>query len=253
MPKVTKQIIYGFFYLTVLLTVGWGIYASGFFSASTCFDGRLNQGEEEIDCGGPCIACAIKRLQLIRAETQIFNIDGNTNAVVIFSNPNIGYGARSFSYILNFYNLSQEKIFSLTKETFIYPAEAQKIVIEPNLKVNFSVIAGRPEVLIENLQWAPVKEFNQPRTQLRQVKTELIGNQANISGLLANREPFALSRAVVNAIVVYKTSRMPIGASKTILQNLQPFEERAFKIIAPLNAAPKIIEFDVVLAAEVLR
>lgn len=252
MSKTTKQIIYGFFYLAVLTAIGWGVYASGLFSVPTCFDGRLNQEEEEIDCGGPCIACAIQRLHPLKAEAQVFGIDGNANAIIAFSNPNIDYGARLFSFVLNFYNSGREKIFSLTKESFIYPAEAQKIVVEPNLLVNFPDVAGQPEVLIENPQWLPAGEFQQPRTQFRQTKTELTGNQASISGLLANRESFSLSKAVISAIVISKAAA-PIGASRTVLQSLQPFEERAFKIVVPLNTTPKITEIDTIFAAEVLR
>ena len=38
---------------------------------ATCFDGIQNQGEEGVDCGGPCPACG----------KYILHLDGETNDI----------------------------------------------------------------------------------------------------------------------------------------------------------------------------
>lgn len=253
MSRWVKQLIYVAFYLGIVGLVVYGVISTGVFSAATCFDNRQNQGESEIDCDGPCVACAIKKLKPLRSEIQFFGIDGNTNAVLILSNPNITYGAESFTYTINFKNQAGENLLSLKRESFIYPAESQKMIIEPNLRLNFREIAGEPEIIIENLDWRPAAEFVFPKTQTRQVQNQLSGNQFNVTGLLANRESFPLPRVVVGAIIVNKTTRIPVGASKTVIQDVKPFEERAFKIIVPLNKALKLADLDVVLSVETQR
>ena len=256
MSRIIKQLIYGAIYLIALGAVVYGLSSLNIFSAPSCFDTKQNQDEEGIDCGGSCISCAIKNLQPIRSKVQFFGIDGNTNAVIDLANPNIEYGVPSFTYTLNFYNRAKEKIFTLNRQSFIYPAEAQKVIIEPNLKVNSREIFGEPELIISNPDWRPAGEFSEPRVQTRQVKTEVVDNQATITGLFVNRESFTLSRAGIG-VQIYQnltdgTTRL-VGISKTILQNLQSSEERAFKVIVPLESALKISEIDTVLTTEAQR
>lgn len=256
MSRIIRQFIYGVFYLALLSAAVYGVYLLVISAQPSCFDNRQNQGEEGIDCGGPCIPCAIKNLQSLRSQAQIFGIDGNTNAIITLANPNLNYGADSFAYTLNFYNSAKTKIFSLIRESFIYPAEAQKVIIEPNLRANFREISGEPELIISNINWKPIEEFGEPRVQTRAVRTEISGNLITASGLFVNRESIALSRGGIGAVVYQNLpdggTRL-VGASKTILQNLQPFEERAFKIIIPIETALQLSEIDTVLFTEAKR
>lgn len=256
MSRIIKQIIYGALYLAVFAALAYGLSSLNIFSAPSCSDNKQNQKEEGIDCGGSCISCAIKNLHPLRSKIEIFGIDGNTNAVLTLANPNLNYGVGSFSYTLNFYNQQKEKTFSFTKNSFIYPAEAQKIIIEPNLRINFLSIFGQPEIIISNLNWKPAADFPEPKIQIRQMKTEVSGNQAVITGILVNRESFSLTRAGVGALIY---QNLPdgavrlVGASKTVLQNLKPLEERSFTIPVPLEAALTRPEIDPMLTTEALR
>ena len=52
--------------LAVLLILGGvvaaiiGVVAYRYWPAPSCVDQKMNQREEGIDCGGPCVACAVK-------------------------------------------------------------------------------------------------------------------------------------------------------------------------------------------------
>lgn len=253
MSRIIKQIIYGTLYIAIAGLIVYGLSSLNIFSAPSCLDNKQNQGEGGIDCGGSCIPCAIKNLQPIRSQVQIFGVNGNTNAVITFANPNLEYGADSFTYTLNFYNQAKENIFSLAKDSFIYPAEAQKVIVEPNLRIGFPGIAGEPELVISNPNWKPGAEFPEPRVQTRQIKTEIAGSQAAVTGILVNRESFTISRAGVGALIYQNlpdgNTRL-VGASKTFLQNLNSLEERAFTIIIPLESALTKSESDTILSTE---
>ncbi|MEK7640776.1 MAG: hypothetical protein AAB389_02145 [Patescibacteria group bacterium] len=254
MSRLVKQLVYGFFYLVILAGIAYLGYLAIRETAPSCFDGRLNQKEEETDCGGPCESCAIRHLLPLQAKVEYFGVGENTTAILTLSNPNLEYGADSFSYTLSFPGNGGTKIFTLTKESFIYPAEAQKVIIEPNLKFNNRSVVGQPELAISNIVWKPIREFSEPQIQTRQVKTEVNGAQVIVSGLLVNRESLSFSRAGVGVLVFQQlsdeSSRL-VGASKTILQNLQPFEERSFKIIIPLGTTFKLSEIDTLITYEV--
>lgn len=256
MSRIIKQLIYGVFYLALASAIVYGLYFLMIGLAPSCSDNRQNQNEEGVDCGGSCVPCALKNLQPLRTKTQIFGVDGNTSAVITLANPNLNYGARSLTYTLNFYDANKQKLFSLTKTSFIYPAEAQKFILEPNLRVNFAGIVGEPEVILENFDWRPVEEFSEPKVQIRQTKTEIANKQVVVTGLLANREPFALTRSGVGVLVYQNLAggeTKLIGISKTVLQDLKPFEERAFKIIIPIAENLKLSDIDTVLTSESLR
>ncbi len=256
MSRTLKQIIYGFFYLVIIAGIVYGGYLVFRETAPTCNDGRQNQGETEVDCGGPnCVSCAIKKLQPIVTKLEYFGVGNNTSVILTLSNPNLNYGAESFTYTINFYNASRQLIFSLVKDSFIYPAEAQKTIVEPNLKFGYLQIAGQPEIVISNINWKPLAEFSMPKVQTRQIVTSVAGSQATVSGILVNRESTSLSKVTVGLLVYQQLpeSNKLIGASKTILQNLNPFEERSFKITVPLGAAYKLPEIDTLITTEVQR
>lgn len=256
MSRLIKQIIYGTLYIAVAGAIVYGLSSLNIFSAPSCLDNKQNQNEEGIDCGGSCVPCAIKNLQPIRSQVQLFGVNSNTNAVITLANPNLEYGVDSFTYTLNFYNQAKEKIFSLTKNSFIYPAEAQRVIIEPNLRISSLGISGSPELIIGNINWKLAADFPEPKVQTRQVKTEASGNQAVITGILVNRESFSLARVGVGALVYQNLPGIPdgttrlVGASKTVLQNLEPGEERAFNIPVPLSATLTRPEIDTILSTE---
>lgn len=256
MSRTIKQIIYGFFYLAVIAAI---VYGASFVikeTAPTCNDNRQNQQETEVDCGGPnCLPCAIKHLQPIAPKLEYFGVGGNTTVILTLSNPNLEYGARSFIYTINFYGNNHALIFSLTKDSFIYPAEAQKTIMEPNLQFNYRSIVGQPEIVISSLNWKSITEFAEPKFQTRQIKTTVTGSLVTVAGILVNREATSFPKATVGLLVYQQlpdTNRL-VGASKTVLQDIKPFEERAFKIIVPLDVVLKLPEIDTLITTEVQR
>ena len=253
MSRFIRQAIYGIFYLAIIGAVVYGVYSLTGGPAASCFDNRKNQGEMEVDCGEPCESCDIKRLSPIQAAAAAKAIDGAVNVVISFSNSNLNYGADSFNYTLNLKDAAGTTIFSLKKISFIYPAELSKIVIEPNLRLDFNRISGNPEILIEDVVWKTALEFPKPQADTRQIKLEISGKNATVTGLLANRESYDLSRATVGAFVKRKGSEEFLGVSKTILQNIRPFEERAFKIVVPITQAPKLTELEAQITIEARR
>lgn len=256
MSRTLKQIIYGFFYLVIIAGIVYGGYIIFRETAPTCNDGRQNQGEVEVDCGGPnCVSCVIRNLQPIATKLDYFAVGGNTSVVLTLSNPNLDYGATSFTYAINFYDAGRKLIFSLTKDSLIYPAEAQKTIIEPNLKFNYLQVSGQPEIIISNINWKALSEFSMPKVQTRQIQTSVIGSQVTVSGILVNRESTGLSKATVGLLVYQQqpAANRLIGASKTVLQTIKPFEERSFKITLPLGAAYKLPDLDTLITTEVQR
>lgn len=240
MPRTLKQILYGAFYLAIFAGAIYGIYLFIILrQPASCFDNRRNQGEEAVDCGGPCAPCALKSVRAIATTTpQILEASGNViSAIIELRNSNTGFGAESFSYTLNFYNSAGGKIQSVKGSSFIYPAEI-KTLVEPVINVVFSQIA-RSEIVIENIVWREAVEFTKPFTEIRDLKTQKTKDGAAVSGLFFNGNPYELSRVGVSAIV-FNNLGFRLGVSKTTLQDIKPSEQRFFSISIPVGAVQNL-------------
>jgi hypothetical protein len=203
-----------------------------------CSDGKKNQDETEIDCGGPnCGECELTRVQSVRTfpALTLNSPDGKRSTMLIqFQNPNANYGANPLAYTVNLYGADGGVIYTNTTETFIYPSEIT-YRIEPNIPVASSRIV-RSEIAIRTQEWVRRADFSAPKTQVRDVKVEYDGTkrQASVTGVLKNDNPFIVSRAVVGVILNGDTGSL-VGVSKTLLDGIQPLEERPFTILVPVT------------------
>ncbi len=251
--RLLKQIIYGGIFLGIIAGIFYGGFTFLSSATASCFDSKQNQNEQGIDCGGNCEPCALKNVRPIAASVDLIKVNGAVSAVISLTNPNILFGADDFIYTLNIYGVDGAKLASASKNSFIYPAETNRIIIEPNIKLSTDLIR-KPELVITNPNWIPADQFKRPVVQTRQVKAEVSNQQITVTGLVSNLESFGIPRSNVGALA-FRTmpdgSRQPIGASKTLLQDIRPFEERAFKIVFPVTEpiTSKDLSIDVVVDA----
>lgn len=255
MNRHIKQLIYGTLYLVILGLIGWGIYA-GVRPAPTCFDNKLNQHEEEIDCGGPaCLSCAIKKLRpiLVRPVTR-FRVGDAATALLEFQNPNAAYGASEFRYTLTAYGTSGEVVKTTQKNSFIYPTEI-KYIFESDLGVD-TARSGNIEAMIDpaSIVWKSVTEFPLPRMQVRGVRVEFdkAKGQAVVTGTVLNDNSFVVRRANLVAVVL-GTLGNPLAASKTLANDIAPGAEDSFRIVIPEIPLDAVTERDVKISVEVAR
>ncbi len=238
--KGIKQLIYGFFFLVVISVLVWLFYLAFLQPAPTCSDGKKNQDETEIDCGGSvCDDCELRRVQSIRVAPvlALSSPDSKRSTLLIqFQNPNANYGVNPLTYIVNLYGADGGVIYTNTTDTFIYPSEIT-YRIEPNIPISSNLIS-RSEIMVKNQTWARRADFIAPKTQVRdvQVAFNAATKTATVSGVLKNDNPFIVSRAVVG-VVLYGDTGSLVGVSKTLLDGLQPLEERPFTVIAPVVGA----------------
>lgn len=236
--KGVKQLIYGFFLLVILSLISWLFYLAFLQPAPTCSDGKKNQDEVEVDCGGAsCSDCELKRVQAVRIfpALALSSPDGKRSSLLVqFQNPNANYGANPLSYTVNLYGADGGVIYTNTTDTFIYPSEIT-YRIEPNIPVSSKLIS-RSEIAIRDQQWVRRADFSAPKTQVRDVRIEYddVKHVAVVSGVLKNDNPFVISRAVVGVIVYGETGALA-GVSKTLLEGLQTLEERSFTVSVPVT------------------
>ena len=76
--RLRKQIISGLVIFLILFLISYLIFLTirGPVAAS-CFDGKKNQGEEGIDCGGPCPPCELKYAEPLKVYPTKYLVYSN--------------------------------------------------------------------------------------------------------------------------------------------------------------------------------
>lgn len=209
------------------------IYSTALVPTPTCFDGKQNQGEKNIDCGGPCVACAVKNLEPLRASNppEIFGLDsGKAIILAEVTNPNTNYDATSFSYTINIYNSSGIIIESKYGNDFI-SASKKKYIFQPNIQTQFFKIA-RAEIVFSNSIWRSLNEAFNPNFTISNIKTAISSSTISISGLAQNQSPFVADEVRIIALLLDSFGKT-IFAGQTVLTRLSSFETREFVIFIP--------------------
>jgi len=227
-PK-TKKLIYGIFYLAVLFLVGSWLYNAFLKPASTCFDKKQNQGETGVDCGGPCVPCAVLRLESLQAgDVKIFSVSsGRVFLVGEVLNPNSNYGAETFSYKFNIYGVLDRPLETVLGTDFIYAGQ-KKYILSSDVKSSVQEI-GRVTLEFENPVWRATQDFKEPNLSYRELVTEVGPKSLKISGLAANNSPFDLGEVDVVGIIFDKAGN-ELFMAQTKIYDLKSFEESNFSV-----------------------
>ncbi|PIT92685.1 MAG: hypothetical protein COU08_01675 [Candidatus Harrisonbacteria bacterium CG10_big_fil_rev_8_21_14_0_10_42_17] len=236
MSRFFKQALYGGTFLFLVLSVV-GIFSySAFKPEPSCFDGILNQDEVGIDCDGVCLSCARQALKpLVVSPVFLYEIEnGLYNTLIEIRNVNTRFGLPRFSYRVDFFDAAGVIQGSFTRETFIYPGEI-KYIVETALPFDKALVRGEVSLMpADLLTWEPEERFFSPKATVRNIQYQenSATGELAITGLVVNESGRTLGRVTVNAILVneFKLQR---GYSKTLIEDLQPFEERFFRIVVP--------------------
>jgi hypothetical protein len=151
--RLKKQIIYGSIIFLIFFLISFLIFLKirGQVIA-TCFDSKKNQGEEGIDCGGPCPPCEIKHAQSLKIYPTKYLIYANSIDIVgLLENPNNNLALKKIGYYFEIYDLDGIlKATTTLKETTLEP-ETKKYLLETNYpKPKFTL--GEIKLKIAELQ-----------------------------------------------------------------------------------------------------
>ncbi|HEY4499797.1 MAG TPA: FxLYD domain-containing protein [Candidatus Paceibacterota bacterium] len=240
MPRILKQITYGIFYLAILTALGFGGYLLLLKPPASCVDQIQNQNETGVDCGGlpgqgGCVSCEIKQLTpIVLGKAMLLRSGDIVTVVAPMENLNLIYGAQQLQYALKLIDNSGQIIKTISKTSFIHAGEKTQFV-ETGIADARQQIA-RAEITIANINWQPTEGWWQPALTIKEIQTNVGQQQTTVQGIVANTNNFIVTQVVLRALVADSFGAI-VGASKTTLETLQPFEERTFQInIVPDSA-----------------
>lgn len=246
MPRrLFKQIIYATSVVVAFLSVAIALVVISLHKPPSCFDGKLNQEEEEIDCGGPCETCELRHLRPLGSSGVLIFSQGDTIATMVeVRNLNPNYGAAEFTYRIHFFDPAGATLSTLERRSFIYPGEVKKVV-EVGIPLLASEVTNtRAEIDQSTIVWKPLRDIIPTRAGYRELRfeTDASGRRATISALAVNEGNSHLSEIRV-IIVLYTRGGFPVGLARTVLTDFDPGHERFFQVVVP-NVNTSNIDFN---------
>ena len=146
-----RQFLILFTLAIILAGAGLLIYRAG-APGPTCVDDKKNQGEERVDCGGPCIPCAFRN----KKDLEVFWVravptrPGRYDVAVEIKNPNVKVGAARFEFEFTLVDEKGIAVASRRGRSFIYPSE---IVHLAEIGLEASRPAADARISLEHIEW----------------------------------------------------------------------------------------------------
>ncbi len=227
MNRTLKQLTFGSIYFIFFAFVAFGVYLFYFNPAPSCIDNKQNQKETAIDCGGPCIPCEVKGLNLVTEEVKIFPTGKNQATLLAkVRNPSRNFSA-SFSYEFNLGSTRSNQRELRGRET-LAPQKIQYIVV-PNLPIDERSING-VNLDISDLNWS---ENKLPALNIRiNSQSDINKNRVTVTGVLSNNSAVNLPTVKLTALLFDKEGKI-LNASIAELKKVEAFSEKQFIVFFP--------------------
>ncbi len=237
MSRFIKKIVYGFLFLFSLVVILLAVYFIFIKSSPTCSDNKQNQNETEIDCGGPCLPCAIKNVKdLSNSAIEMFAQDGGLGTILFsISNPNPTLGIEKIPFSIILFDNEGNRAVTVNQATSIAPGES-KFIIESGVKIDLDFVSRAEIKLDYNLDsWKTKTELPpQPLVELVDYNKKLLPDGLKISGDILNRGSSAVPEYFLGVILTNDLG-IKISAAKKSLGRIEAFGKKTFEFIIPLK------------------
>lgn len=221
------------------------ILVATLYDTPTCTDGKQNQDESGVDCGGACqYLCRDDTLSPTVLFTQALqNGEGRTDVIAEVENKNASAAARAVPYTITLYGTDQSLIQQVTGTLDLPPAERVPVFVPGIASGKQPVASAFLDIGESAPKWFALQ--SDPRA-LPQVSTPVLGSSTTtprIEAVLGNGSVAALTDVRVVVLVRNETGNV-IAASQTILSSI-PAQGSATAIFTwnePFPEAPALIE-----------
>lgn len=202
----------------------------------SCLDGKQNQQEEGIDCGGPCtLICKGKAKDLNVLWAKVFAIrNGVYDVAGYIENPNFNIGAPKFTYTARLFDRDDVEIATKTGEDYALPNE-RFVIFAGGLQTGEKVAARGSLEIAPDFQWFSTEKTKKLFTVADKT---LVGftNKPKLTAVLHN-DTTDLYRNINVATIIYDNKGQAIGVSSTKVDKLVPGgnENLSFTWPSPFN------------------
>lgn len=227
-----QLIIIAIILLAILLPTGWLVYVN--LPEPTCFDNKQNQGEEDVDCGGPCTPCALKHPEDMSVLwTRFVPVRVNTYDVAAeIRNPNLKLGAAKFEYEFRFFDDAGVLVATLPGSSFVFPDEMFRVV---ETGVQTLRTLRRATLVVSGVEWL-FTDVTAPDVVIGGKTISVLPGEreTTVRATLVNRSLVDFRNVFVTALIFDENGNI-LAASKITEKNLASGESRPLFFFWPLE------------------
>jgi len=240
-----KQILYGVFYLIVLVGIITAVYFWLLKPAPSCFDRTQNQGEQGIDCGGPCAMVCIpqtfQKISVVGNVSAFASAPGHYTLLAQVANANPGLAAPVFDYRFDLYDTAGALLGSVPGTSYLYANEVKYL-----LAVNVAVPAAvdHAMLVVQDPTWAASTTLGfapQFKNPLSVTGSAVTASTVSVTGHIVNSDITTFMNILVVAIFRGADGAV-LGASQTKIDQLAPNEAQDFSVTYPAAAPSSTAE-----------
>lgn len=216
------------------------------YKPPTCFDGKQNQAETGVDCGGPCLLlCRAEYAPLSVLWSRFSKVsDGVYNVLAYVENPNLNAGANNLDYVFKLYDKDGIILGERYGRTFA-PTNKIMAVFEPDMRTG-NLIPHRVEFMFSNRAiWYKQENYENPLS----VSQSVISREdtaPRLSTTITNKSINPIKQTEVIGIV-YNSEGNTIAFSRTIVDDLAGREVRNINFNWPRPFSEKYAKTEILL------
>ncbi len=214
----------------------------------TCFDGKKNQSESGVDCGGvcsPCKAIYVGKDLIVSEKTFVPGGNNTYDALIKISNPNDSIGAASFHYTITLKDNTGIVLSTKEGDDYILPADS-KYIAQLGLNIANNFLPTQIDFAISEIKWSQIANIEKPQLNVYNKKfgpdIDGIGNRAE--GLVRNESASDFKK--ISVVVVLRDERGNVlGVNTTQKDNLRAKQESDFVLTWPYNFPAPVTSMEV--------
>lgn len=225
--RIIKRVVIILVYIIIFSAIGIALFYL-FRTTPTCTDGKLNQGEEKIDCGGPCKKCEeipkIENAEILEKK-MISSGSNRYDALVKIKNPNSLFGIDNLGYTFNFLDASGKVIGQKEGAGFLLPAET-KYIFAFNMDLD-----GKPASIdfrIKSYKWQKFSDYEEPNIVSYQKEFSFTSGGPGFAELklkIQNKSGYDFRKITTKAVLRDRQGN-PVAINETNNNDVQINEER---------------------------
>ena len=214
-----RKLIYISSVVAIFLLVVFLPLVLHFYKPPTCFDGKQNQGEFGIDCGGSCsLLCPAQYAPLNILWSRFSKVeDGVYNVLAYVENPNINAGVNNLSYVFRLYDKDGILLKERYGQTFA-PSDKVMAVFEPELQTGYQIPARVDFSFISQAVWLK-QDSVETGLSISQSVISRIDSAPRLTTLISNNTINQMKN--IEAIgIVYNADGNTIAFSRTVISSI---------------------------------
>ncbi|MDE2213022.1 MAG: hypothetical protein KGJ34_00595 [Patescibacteria group bacterium] len=227
--------------LIIILWIGFHFFAT----APSCFDGKQDQGETGIDCGGPCarICSDEARAPVVLWSRAFQTAPGVYTAAAYVENPNSAQNAGAYSVPYAFRLFDSNNVLIVERDG-VMDIEPQQVVpvIEANIPTGTRTVAHTFfEFSTNAIQWTKIPQSSLPSIEVEGENLSSDGSSLSVS--IVNAGDSAISNLTL-AAVLFDASSTAQAASESLLQPIAPGSSQNVVFTWP-SGVPNVIRAEI--------